>query len=268
MAHTDQDSNQLTPENLSQILQIAVQLQQLEEPRLRREKEERTRAATLERLKLSLGARPAAKTELPGLSQIGSIFERASQREALAVQDIDPGDVKKLEKARGLARTENLPDAELLQGMAQLLLSKGQPDLARFAQQASEVLNPPTPEERSKRKVRQAVATRKARKAQVGGFSVTGGPRGGFAARGTPEEILAQLIATRSPELKAKFGRFTDTGTRPVRPRRQPTQKKKKAFAPEFPGLAPEAGGGAGPDILGALLQELLRRRQATDLGA
>lgn len=273
MAHqntnTDKNPTGTNIENVMQLLQLLGSIQQLQAPQQRAEEAEKTREATMERLLLSLGARPKAKTELPGLSTAQTIFGRASNREALAVQDIDPEDTEKLAKARALARTENQADARLLGALAQLLADKGDISGARFAQQASETLNPPSPEQLEKRKLRARKQASRAKKAQTGGFSVTGGPRSGFAARGTPAEILAQLVATRPEGLQAKFGGFTDVGKHPT-PKKTAKKKKKKrqAFDVDFPGLTPEAGGGVGPDLLGALLQDLLKQRSAPQLGA
>ncbi len=248
------------------ILNIALALQRLQAPELAQKKAQADREALLQRLAITQqGLSQRQKPQVTGLSEIGKIASRASGRRAELLKDIDPGDTEAIAIAESQAALENRPEAQLLQILAASLLQSGDPSAAALAGRVTDVINPPSPRELKNRNLQARARAGMKREARVGGFSVKGGPRSGFSARGTPAEILAQLIETRPAELQAKFGKFTDVpqGLPPVfgGGGRFRGAGGGADFGPSdvpFPALPPEAGtGGQEPDLLMQLLEAL-----------
>lgn len=265
-------------DDFEQILDIAAALQRLRAPELAQAKAQADREALLQRLLITQqGLSERQKPQVTGLSEIGKIAGRASGRRAELLRDIKPGDVEALAAAESEAALANRPEAQLLQILAASLLQSGDPAAAALAGRLTDVINPPSPRELKNRKLQARARAGKAREAKVGGFSVKGGPRSGFSARGTPAEILAQLIATRPAELQAKFGKFTDVpqGLPPVFGGGGEFGEggggaSFGAAQDPFPALPPEAGtGGQEPDLIMQLLEALSQSGTAgLNLGA
>ncbi len=253
-------------DDFAQILNIALALQQLQAPERAQAKAQADREALLQRLQITQqGLSERQKPKVTGLAESLKILGRGTGRRATLLEDIAPDDTEAIALAESQAALANRPEAQALQIIAASLLAAGDAPGAALGQRLADVLSPPSKRELKIRKLEARARKGRAREAKVGGFSVKGGPRSGFAARGTPEEILAQLIETRPAELQAKFGRFSDVpqGLPPVfggggQFGAGGGGAEFGPASPPFPALPPEAGtGGQEPDLLMQLLEAL-----------
>jgi len=197
---------QLNREEALQVLQLARILQQLQEPERKQRESERTREALLQRLLITQqGLQQRQRPQLTGISGITGALGRAQDIRTELLREVDPEDADAVAAAEAQAAALNRPEAQFLREMAAALFAAGDPGSAQLGIGIADVVSPPSKKELSRRRVRTAARAR-ATGEKPGTFAVTGGPRAGFRAEGTPAQILQQLIETRPEALKRKFG--------------------------------------------------------------
>jgi len=240
---------QLDRKAMLEVLQLARIFQQLQEPERKQMEAEKTREALLQRLLITQqAAQQRQRPQVTGLSGLQSVLGRAQATRTELLRDVDPEDAEAVQAAENQAAIANRPEAQFLRAMAVALAQAGDAPSAALGQQLADIVVPPTKKQLSRRRVR-AAARARATGEKPGTFAVTGGPRAGFRAEGTPAQILQQLIETRPEALKRKFG-ATRKPVREPAPAAAPVTPPP-AFAPQFPALPPEAGiGGQEPDLL------------------
>jgi len=255
----------LDREDALQVLQLARILQQLQEPERKARESQKTREALLQRLLITQqGAQQRQRPQVTGLSGIQSVLGRSQDVRTELLRDVDPEDAEAVAQAEAQAAAINRPEAQFLREMAIALFQAGDPGSAQLGTGLADIVSPPSKKELSRRRVRTA-ARRRATGEQPGTFAVTGGPRAGFRAEGTPAQILAQLIETRPEALKRKLG-ATRAPVRPTEIQAPPTPAPTP-FVEE----RPPTPTGAFPTIFGdipiptALPRDLPLEAQAPD---